>query len=420
MQHLRNVCFSLVLFIMLCGPFGLWFAEHTGITLPSWFTMDEAAYLSGGTAKADVRGNLSLSGFGSKALQEAVETAAGNHIPMKGSALIANATLQRSAISLSNELFGWDCYPTYDGSSYIYCPALKALGQIPSLSTASLQDYNHFCDSIESYSQNNPNQSITIFLVDMSSTSASNPAMQYVQAKATTSDVSSYMKSRLSGCQNVRIIDNSYVDPIVYYDDFFKSDHHWNARGAFKASKLLLSRPMPSSTFEEISYRTIDGPPYSGAFARSSLCLIEDTPFDFADPFESIVFDSNGETLSGEEHPAYYEANWLNRHFQFYDLYYNFASSISNTAKPGDGNAVIICDSFGGALLRPVATSYDRVSVTTALHASTTTEDRLTELCGGSSSDPDVYFIAHPANYISFNSRNPYFFETENEGEDAS
>ena len=207
------------------------------------------------------------------------------------------------------------------------------------------------------------------------------------------------MKSRLSGCQNVRIIDNSYVDPIVYYDDFFKSDHHWNARGAFKASKLLLSRPMPSSTFEEISYRTIDGPPYSGAFARSSLCLIEDTPFDFADPFESIVFDSNGETLSGEEHPAYYEANWLNRHFQFYDLYYNFASSISNTAKPGDGNAVII---------------------TTALHASTTTEDRLTELCGGSSSDPDVYFIAHPANYISFNSRNPYFFETENEGEDAS
>ena len=82
---------------------GLWFAEHTGITLPSWFTMDEAAYLSGGTAKADVRGNLSLSGFGSKALQEAVETAAGNHIPMKGSALIADATLQRSGISLWDE-----------------------------------------------------------------------------------------------------------------------------------------------------------------------------------------------------------------------------------------------------------------------------------------------------------------------------
>lgn len=339
---------------------------------------------------------------------------------MKGSALIANAALQRSAISLSNEIFGWDRYPTYFGSSYIYCPALKALGQIPSLSTESLPDYNHFCDSIESYSRNNPNQSITIFLVDMSSTSASNPAMQYVRAKATTSDVSGYMKSRLSGCQNVRIVDNSYVDPIAYYDDFFKSDHHWNARGAFKASELLLSRSMSSGTSEEIPYRPIDGPPYSGAFARSSLCLIEDTPFDFADPFESIVFDSNGETLSGEEHPAYCEANWLNRHFQFYDLYYNFAPSVINTAKPGSGNAVIICDSFGGALLRPIATSYDRVSVTTALHASTTTEDKLTELCGGSSSDPDVYFIAHPANYISFSSRNPYFFETENEGEDAS
>lgn len=160
----------------------------------------------GGRPKLTSAAIFLLSGSDPKALQASRRNGRGQPYSEKGSALIANATLQRSAISLSNKLFGWDCYPTYYGSSYIYCPALKALGQIPSLSTASLQDYNHFCDSIESYSQNNPNQSITIFLVDMSSTSASNPAMQYVQAKATTSDVSSYMKSRLSGCQNVRII----------------------------------------------------------------------------------------------------------------------------------------------------------------------------------------------------------------------
>ena len=71
-----------------------------GVALPSWFTADDAAYLSGGVVEADPAAYASLEGFSSGEFQIAAEDAVGNCIPMKATALLANAALQRSASRL--------------------------------------------------------------------------------------------------------------------------------------------------------------------------------------------------------------------------------------------------------------------------------------------------------------------------------
>ena len=112
-MKLRNILFAGVLCLLLCGPALIGLASWGGVALPSWFTADDAAYLSGGVVEADPAAYASLEGFSSGEFQIAAEDAVGNCIPMKATALLANAALQRSAIETSNALFGWECYPAF-------------------------------------------------------------------------------------------------------------------------------------------------------------------------------------------------------------------------------------------------------------------------------------------------------------------
>ena len=115
----RNVLFPVVMCLLLCGPGLLFVAGRMDASLPSWLTAEDATYLSGGIKYPDVVGELSLEGFASGDLQQAIEDEVGNYIPAKGAALLLNAGLQHEAICASNVLFGWDCLPAFYGSSLV-------------------------------------------------------------------------------------------------------------------------------------------------------------------------------------------------------------------------------------------------------------------------------------------------------------
>lgn len=90
-MKIRDVLFSALLCIFLCGPGALWAAqEKLHLDLPSWFTAEDAQYLSGGISKANVKQNLTVEGFESEQLQEALENKIGNHIPLKAAAILHN------------------------------------------------------------------------------------------------------------------------------------------------------------------------------------------------------------------------------------------------------------------------------------------------------------------------------------------
>lgn len=88
-MKIRDILFSALLCIFLCGPGALWAAqEKLHLDLPSWFTAEDAQYLSGGISKANVKQNLTVEGFESEKLQEALENKIGNHIPLKAAAIL--------------------------------------------------------------------------------------------------------------------------------------------------------------------------------------------------------------------------------------------------------------------------------------------------------------------------------------------
>lgn len=115
-QRLQSVLFSGVLCLLLCGPICLLAVQRAGISLPNWFTAEDATYLSGGAEKTDLFDRQGLREILGGGFREAAETEVGNYIPCKATALLANAALQRNAITLSNALYQWPCYPTSFGA----------------------------------------------------------------------------------------------------------------------------------------------------------------------------------------------------------------------------------------------------------------------------------------------------------------
>ena len=77
----------------------------------------------------------------------------GNCIPMKATALLANAALQRSAIETSNALFGWECYPAFYGSSIAEMPSRHRLLEIAEKATGdTLATASHIRDGLDALS----------------------------------------------------------------------------------------------------------------------------------------------------------------------------------------------------------------------------------------------------------------------------
>lgn len=70
---------------------------------------------------------------------------------------------------------------------------------------------------------------------------------------------------------------------------------------------------------------------------------------------------------------------------------------------------LLVCDSFGYALLRPLSAGYEEVLCSSALHASSKTDASLAKLVEDCGADT-VVFVGHAGNYSSFIKRNPSFF----------
>lgn len=88
------------------GLGALFVVQRTGILdIPSWLNSQDASSFSGGQVEAGMMDNLSLGGFQNKALQDAFEHGVEECIPMKASALLGNAAVQRAAIAASDVLF---------------------------------------------------------------------------------------------------------------------------------------------------------------------------------------------------------------------------------------------------------------------------------------------------------------------------
>lgn len=398
----RSVAFTVVVLLLLCGPALLLGASCLNIGLPSWLTSADATYLAGGVRDADLLEQCNPEGILSGSFRDAAEAEVGNYIPTKAIAIVANASMQRSAIAASNAMFEWPCYPSSFGSTDLYVPAQHSIVKWPREGTPSeIDGLTKFAESVEAVAMEHRDVPFAAYVVARSEASSANPARPLVERSFVATDAAALMEESMEG---VTVITHDPASLEEYYDLYFRSDHHWRAEGAADAYNQfadIFQKPKVSGDAERV-----DGPLYSGSYARNSLCLIEDVPTQMSCDFSMIELSNGVESQDGAAHTRYRNASNSNKHYYFYDLFYDPFVSAKGT---GEGRLLLVSDSFGFSLIRPLATGFSELSCSRALQADASTEENLEAMID--EIDPDmVLFVADPGNYATFCDRNPQFF----------
>lgn len=397
---IRRTIFPILVALVLISPAALFCAQKVAhLSLPSWLTTEEAKYLSGTTSEVDVRATATLAGFESGKFQTALETEIGNFIPAKAGALLGNAALQRTAIAVSNSLFGWECYPTQYAGNILYIPDADALTAYPRTKSAEWEDrWRSFADGVREAAIRYPDKRFVLYVVGAYSEPAYDLAYELVSDPMVPTDCCDILRESTEGLSNVDVLTNSYSNAEEYYEDFFRTDHHWNIQGAFRAYKTMAER----LELETVSMDdTWDIPDYSfsGSRARWGLDMLGENVFDCGNSFNELsIYD--GDVLIGScaNHDSFFDAPYPGKRFQFYDKYYDNIGNYTIKGGSGERHALLIGNSFRGAIQRPLASSYSYLALSNQLHPSSKPSPTLAEQIESSQAD-DIIFVANPGNY---------------------
>lgn len=356
----RNLVFTVLFCLFLLGPAGVFVADKVGIDLPGWLTAQDSRYLSGGIEEASVGRSMSVEGFGTKRLQDAIEVKIGNNVPMKATALLANAALQCSAIGCSNMLFKWDCYPTYYGSSKLYIPDSNALSRMPFQKpqdrTAAYLDSVRLINNVaESY----PHKRFLIYVPDYASVAQTNPAVPLVsQGIMSVSQLVEMGKEELTA-DNVEIIGHEYVSLEEYYQKHYTTDHHWNGFGCIDAFKDIAYELNYVSCVADVG-STIEpsGQVMNGSNSRLGLKLlneqIKEPGFDLSNV--RLTEGASAPVLTGDV--KLLESKPMEEEFDFYHAWYGKGGlqAHNETMEAGD-KVLMVGDSYTYSLRWLMATA---------------------------------------------------------------
>lgn len=414
----RNTVLSVVFCLLLLGPTALFVGqEKMHLDLPGWLTAKNATYLSGGIEKADIRKHLSLDGFASKELQTSLETAVGNFIPFKASALLDNSSLQRSAIQASNILFNYSVYPTFFGSKTAYSPSANALLAFPKTDETYLETISKTASGIAEVARRHPEKNFYLVVSDISDSTEANPIAPLLSKRAlTTRDFVSSMEKELNETPNVHAVSVTYSDMETYYDNYYTTDHHWNGFGTFATYKALAPvaklDPAVATYSETISFGDYVT---NGAYAREGLMLLNET---ITEP----KFDLTGLEVQNKKVPPIASENsvaklkklGLKAAYSFYPQWYGTASQTAksplvNTLLPNGDKAVVIMDSYADSLHWLLAQNYSYLrcyrDIRDGQSGSETLEERISEVDA-----QDIYFVGSAFAYCRIPRNYPNYF----------
>lgn len=368
----RNIVFSFAITIFLCGPVLMLAVESCGKTsLPSWFTAEDANYLSGGKSNiSELKENLSLSGFLSGGLQSSIENEVSQYIPAKSVALLGSAYLQYESIAFSNVLFGWDALPTFYGSSIVYNPSTSMLLEIPSKKSADqIARMKDFAYLYEEFAERHEQQKTFLYLCPTSSNLDDGPVSSLVCDPLTYSDLFSIFENEgeTLACVSGRVSFSQFSK------DWYKTDHHWDIDGAYKGYVNLLAALRPDDKPLEAIDKTVYADLESyGSLARRALYLgsydrVSDYQFDC--PQYEIEIDGKPATLEDLAHRELYESgSWGSNPFVGrYGEYFHYDKGIITIknigGEPTGGTLLLVADSYSNSIERLLAAHYSTVYV---------------------------------------------------------
>lgn len=390
--------------------------------MPDWLTGSSAKYLTGGISNVQVTPYLNVEGFADKDLQTAIEDKISNFIPMKASALLTNAKLQRCAIAESNEVTRWGCVPTHYDSSIVYSGKGDSLSQMPLADAANVQGgVEKFAAGLADVVRRFPEKQFVVIVADNSNTSEANPALGLVAGAYTTADAANVFYEACGGLDNLFVSEVYYQDPQEYYQYFYRTDHHWNGYGAVDAYIKSLDA-FDNDTASVLRAPLEQLPPLTGlewlsehgSACRNGLMIIDESVNEPSLPLSSVLLEEgatppvvadDGVTLMRESGPI--------ASYDFYQTWYGQwrdTVAVNDSASLPESSALVICDSFGTAFKWVASTGFGRVSTLYDLHDSRSEVVPLSKTLSESDADT-IFLVARVTSYQKVLDRFPEYFE---------
>lgn len=382
--------------------------ESSGeIPLPSWLTVEDATYLSGGVKSPNVAGELSMEGFASGALQQAIEDGVGNYIPAKAVALLANAELQFETICASNVLFEWNCLPTFYGSSLVATSTgggrlLEIAGKATS---QTLEDYSSMAVLYDKFAASHPDVRTFLYLGPDSLNVTGTPTAQLVSSPLTY-DV-------IRGLLANESVSYTWIDGDMSYEEFadrwYRTDHHWTVDGAYDAYRRIAEAMEIGDVVAEGESIVYDRPTFYGSLSRRALSEVSvDRISDYVFDLPKLTVRINGEETSFESlvhKDLYADGGWnanrfANRYAEYYHTDYGLIQ-IDNPDPTEDRSLLIVGDSYTNCMERFLASNFATTYVLDPRYDEQTIDDFMAE----HPDIDDVLFLMRSTNFFSETTR---------------
>lgn len=408
MKKIRNALFIITFALLLFTPIGISITASKGIAFPSWLEAGRTySYLEGRelTTPPPISKTSLLSGE----FQSDLEAYFSDHLPLRSTCIFVPAALQRKLIDTSNLLFNFECYPTYYGSNGFYIPAVQAVsGKPSSYSQKFMENLSAFANDFVAFTKRYPTKRFIILMPAGDNTPDISPFHTLTNNPLPARAVADYLQEYFEPCENIFFVTDagSYTSLEEYYDYYYKTDHHWNARGVAKNFNLLAEKV----NFEPVNYSEIvvvGSEPFVGSTGRSARCPESDIPIDIAHDYSSVSFVTNDETVeNAADHIGYFQSNTELQRYNFDGLYFSAASKYFG---PSSGTALLICDSFGAQIARLLAEQYETLYRFTDAHNQSRGGSLQTRM--NETSPDDVIFVSNSLDLQLFPLKIPDYFE---------
>lgn len=387
----------LLCFLCIIGSFGaFWCLERLDVSLPDCLGVEKnRSYLEGKTYASFP--DPTVESFAEGEFQAGIEDYVADRFPARDNVLLLNAAWQRSLITCSARLFGYDVYPTFYGSDYAYDEPRDEVVQVLDEATPTLRErYEAAAEAYRDFADRHPELRCYFYEVDRMSSSSRNPTHDLVGPSVDTEFLDEHFFDLLG--ESVVRIDGSFADTDELSSAFFRTDHHWGAPAAYDEYEKMLSVMLPDAAPAEVAERvTWEEVPFYGSTVRSGLCLtrepdyIEDLLVDMSE--YTVAVDGKERDASSLDHASAYargevgEDPFTNRYAEYFHGDFGLLE-IGNASSQTDRVLLIVGDSFDNCVDRYFAANYRTVYVFDPRHASTGVEELLS-----SNEVDDVLFL---------------------------
>ena len=370
-----NICFLAAFLIIIGGTVALKGFSTLGVEFPNWTGIGlERSYLEGRKYQDEPR--LSIDELLSAEFQDDFDQYVADSIPMRDDVLLLNAAVQQACIRLAALPLGYEVYPTFFDSEYVYDSARDLLATVMSTATnEKIKEYEYAAEVYRAFAERHDELNVYVYRVYRLDASSKNPAYDLIANPVDEDFRTNHFFNALG--DDITVIDGPFASYEELVNSYFATDHHWTIEGAYKAYLEVteaLERPaLSSDNCVEVVFEDV---PFWGSLARSGLCLTNspDVISDYWFEASRVRVLINGEAASLDDvdhYRAYLEGDYSKNDFaNHYGGYFHSDYGIIefyNEEAP-EGTLLLVGDSFTNNIERFFSQSYQSVIVVDARH----------------------------------------------------